>query len=119
MKIKKFKIDVYDWDVTFIETKSEMDFERVKKELVKFKIKKDDIEYVREQMKRKNGGEHFYQKERRESLVILYPMSSARMRMEVICHEKRHVEDRLLQRCCIDDVEAAAYIAGFLGKMMI
>jgi hypothetical protein len=119
MKIKKFKVDVYDWDVTLIETKSAKDWRKVKKELVKFDISPEDIEYAKTSMHCQNGGEHFFQKEQRASLVILYPMTTPLMRMEVLCHEKRHVEDRILQRCLVEDIEASAYLAGYLGKMMI
>lgn len=36
----------------------------------------------------------------------------------VVNHEKRHIEDRILQHCGIDDIEAAAYLAGYLSKFI-
>lgn len=33
-------------------------------------------------------------------------------------HEKRHIEDRVLEYCGITDIEASAYLAGYISKFM-
>lgn len=119
MKIKKFKVDIYDWDVILIETKSKKDWKKVKKELVKFKCSSEDIIHAKANMSKKNGGEHFYQLTRRESLLLLYPRDSKKSRNEVLCHEKRHIENRILAYCGIDDNEASAFLAGYLAKKLL
>lgn len=35
------------------------------------------------------------------------------------CHEKRHVEDRILSNCNINDKEASAYLAGYLADKFV
>lgn len=35
------------------------------------------------------------------------------------CHEKRHVEDRILNNCNIKDKEASAYLAGYLADKFV
>jgi hypothetical protein len=32
--------------------------------------------------------------------------------------EKRHIEDRLLDYCGVKDIEASAYLAGYISKFM-
>ena len=119
MKIKKFKVDIYDWDVKLIEVQSAKDFKKLLKELRKFKCSDEDIAIAKANIMKKNGGDHFYQLSRRESLILLYKQDSKRIRNSVLCHEKRHLEDRILQYCFVDDIEAAGYLAGYLGEKLI
>lgn len=71
----------------------------------------DDIErgYV-------NGGETYRNFDMRRILVIFYPMSNKKMQAKVYSHEKRHIEDRVLEFCGINNIESAGYLAGFLGE---
>jgi translation initiation factor IF-1 len=119
MKIKRFKVDVYNWEVTLIETTSPEDWKKVKKKLIKFGVPKEDIIEAKGNIKKVNGGEHFYQVCRKESLILLYPMKSKKARTEMLCHEKRHLENRIFEFCQMDDNEASGYLAGYLGRKMI
>ena len=48
-------------------------------------------------------------------LVVFYPMSSEDVQAEVYYHEKRHVEDRIMEWASVNDIESAGLLAGFLG----
>ena len=43
-------------------------------------------------------------------------MKNERTRANVYSHEKRHIEDRVLQYASVDDIESAGLLAGFLGE---
>lgn len=51
-------------------------------------------------------------------LVVLLKMRTEAQRRAVLAHEKRHVEDDILEHCHVNDKEAAAFLAGYLGKFM-
>lgn len=51
-------------------------------------------------------------------LVVLLKMRSEEQRRKVLAHEKRHVEDDILEHAGVNDKEAAGYLAGYLGKFM-
>lgn len=51
-------------------------------------------------------------------LVVLLKMRTEEQRRKVMAHEKRHVEDDILEHSSVNDKEAAAYLAGYLGKFM-
>lgn len=53
----------------------------------------------------------------RKMVVLFYPMKDEDITTEVYEHEKRHVEDYILEHLDINDMEAAAYLAGYLGKI--
>ena len=50
------------------------------------------------------------------SVIVFYRMESMKRKRVCYNHEKRHLEDRILKFCDIDDMEAAAYLAGFLSE---
>jgi len=120
MKIKKFKVDIYEWKVTLMETNSVKDFKKVKKQLLSIGVSKDDLDYVKTNLSRVNGGDHFYHSNRKESILILYRMTSKKQRINILCHEKRHLEDRIKEFCHLGGtIEPLGYLAGYLGKMLI
>lgn len=52
----------------------------------------------------------------RTCVVVFYQMRSELDRAEVYSHEKRHIEDRVLNWAGVDDIEASALLAGYLGR---
>ena len=118
MKVIKFRIPIYDWDVTFVEKITKKDIPQLKKILKASSNDKEEIEetIVSVEEGYTNGAEHYYNLGRKFSTVILYRMTSAKQRRNAIAHELRHVLDRLLQHCAIKDIETAGYIAGYLAE---
>jgi hypothetical protein len=55
----------------------------------------------------------------RQFAIIITRCSSENKRMNVILHEKRHIEDYILDMCGIHDIEAAGYLAGYLGDKIL
>ena len=43
-------------------------------------------------------------------------MSSEKNRDNCYSHEKRHIEDRVLEWYSVNDIESAGLLAGFLGE---
>lgn len=50
-----------------------------------------------------------------DAMIEYHPFTSLSNQVEVFTHEKRHVEDRICEWLGINDIEASAYLAGFLG----
>jgi hypothetical protein len=120
MKIKKFKVDVYDWKVTLIEITSKKDYKKVIPILKKFGCEKEIVKNTKFHIKNgsKNGGHHSYDTKYWESIILIYPSTSKKERMRVLCHEKRHCEDKILEELSVYGVEAPAYLAGYLAKKL-
>jgi hypothetical protein len=120
MKYKKFKVDLFEWNVELIEIESPKDEKKVKRIMSKFDSEDftgDVIENIRKRVL--DGGCHFYNEGWRKSLILLFEMSSQEQRNNVLCHEKRHLEDRIIMSLGIKDEETSAYLAGYLGKMLL
>jgi len=120
MIIKKIKIDVYDWTVYFLEVESSKDAKKILPYLKKLMIPPEEIDRSISIIKddRYNGGDHFCLKDRKWSVVILYRSSSSKARRRILAHEKRHVEDVLLEYSGIKDKESAGFLSGFLAMKL-
>lgn len=123
MREYKFKIPIFgDVNITLVQVEGREDKEAILRLLKRHRItEKDDIDYVMSNVDNKeydlrDGGDTFYRLMQREMVVIFYPFSSDEAREEVMGHEKRHVEDRLLSFLHVDDIESAGLLAGFLSK---
>lgn len=118
MKRIRFNIPIYGFSVTFIEVENKSDKDYVVREMKNVKITSDDIEEVKENIEREctNGGICFRNGDLNKFLVIIYPCKNEEKRREVINHEKRHIEDRILEWVGVQDIEAAAYLAGYISR---
>lgn len=120
MKKIEFNIPIYDFDVTILEIESKEDKDEVNTILSNFIINKESINEVLSYIEdgSMNGGDTFRNLLHKKFIVILYPCKDIETRREVINHEKRHIEDRILKHCGISDIEASAYLAGYISKFM-
>ena len=120
MKKTEFKIPIYDFDVTILEVESKEDKAEVNTILSNLIPDKESIDealgYIEDGSM--NGGDTFRNLLCRKFVVVLYPFKDVETRREVINHEKRHIEDRVLEYCGISDIEASAYLAGYISKFM-
>lgn len=55
----------------------------------------------------------------RQFAIIITRCSSENKRINILLHEKRHIEDYILDMCGVHDIEAAAYLAGYLGGKVL
>lgn len=120
MKTTEFKIPIYGFDVTILEVESKEDKAEVNTILSNLIPDKKTIDevlcYIEDGSM--NGGYTFRNMLYKKFVVVLYPFKDIETRREVINHEKRHIEDRLLEYCDISDIEASAYLAGYISKFM-
>lgn len=109
---------MFYFDVTLLQVESKDDVKQVEKACLNFDMEAEDVEAVINKVERDctDGGDTFRNLRFKKFLVIFYRMTSGKMRENIWSHEKRHIEDRILQFLNIDDVETAAIIAGYLGE---
>lgn len=116
MRCVRFKVPIYNWGVSFIDASSDFNFGKLKRYFNIIHLSKDDIEDIEKNKDNEGGGVHFYNSNIMESLIIIYRCNSESRRRNVIAHEKRHLEDRILKHLNIKDMETAAYISGYLAE---
>ena len=118
MLTHEFSIPIFDFSVQLLQIETPQDSNPFREEAVRFGMKKEDIEEECARIERdaKDGGNIYRNGKFKRFLVVFYNMTSVEEREQVWAHEKRHIEDRIMQFCGIDDIETAGYIAGYLGK---
>ena len=106
--------------MTLVEINGAEDEAPVRKLLGRRAISASNIERVCDITRRGgiNGGDLFYNFPTQSAVIVFYPMSSLGDKVNIYCHEKRHLEDRVMQFASVNDPEAAAFLAGFLGEKM-
>lgn len=118
MKIKKVKIPIFNHTLNVFEVTNKRDTDKLVKELKSLKIiNKDDEQEIRDNIENEcDGACTFYRKTDCTLVVVIYIQGNQDRRREVLAHEKRHVEDNILKHLGIDDLESAAYLAGYLAR---
>lgn len=121
MKVKSFTIPIYDYRVTLVEIESKEDKDKFIPVFKRIGPNKEDFEEELSNLDDGlyNGGMTYTNTSIKTFMIILYPMKSKKKRLGVLGHEKRHIEDRLLEHCQVNDIEAAAYLAGFLTEKLM
>ena len=118
MKKLSFKIDVYDWDVYLYQLEAKDTSKDVTKVLQKHNIPVGENKEILDDIDdgSYDGGWTFHNKSQPISVVLLQVFSSENAKHNVYFHEKRHVEDDIINHLQMyDEVEAAAYLAGYLA----
>lgn len=114
----KFTLPIYDMKITLIQIEDKFDFQGVKKVLSTINVQDEYLEEVQENIENGsyNGGATFSNMKMLSIIVIFYPMKSEIIRADIYSHEKRHIEDRILEWMSVKDIESAGLLAGYLGK---
>ena len=114
----KFNIPLYDFDITLLQIEEKSDKDKVLSVLKEIKCTQEHMDSVSDNIDRGcyGGGDTFYNFDIRAMVIVFYPFRSEKSRWEVYSHEKRHVEDRVLEYSHVDDIESAGLLAGFLGR---
>ena len=116
MKKHNFNVPLYDYDVTLIQVESNEDKSSVVSFLKKAKLDeyiKGCEEYIDKGYS--DGAETYYNRSIKKIICVFYLLTNEESCENVYSHEKRHIEDRILEHCSVNDIEASAYLAGFLG----
>lgn len=113
-----FKIPLYGVDVMLVQVESADDAEAVESILRNIKADKEYADDTVNGIKRgcRNGGDTYRNEDLKRFVVIFYRMSSEKNRDNCYSHEKRHIEDRVLEWYSVNDIESAGLLAGFLGE---
>ena len=120
MKVKKIKVPMYDFNVTYIEIESKEDANTIPKYFKPIKVEEEDACSILETIKEegKNGGSTFRNFELKEFLIIIYEADNEANLKNVKAHELRHLTDRILEWANIKDNEAAAFLQGYLFEKL-
>lgn len=118
MKKLRFNIPLYDFDVTLIQVEEKGDVDGTLSVMRSIKCPQEYLDSVKDYIERGcfGGGDTFYNFDMRSMVVVFYNFKTDLSRWEVYSHEKRHIEDRVLQHTRVDDIESAGLLAGFLGR---
>ena len=124
MKVLRFTIPIYEYDVIYIEFFSDDSVEeQVKLITDELTLMKTGQQYLDETIQEinegsKNGGNHFYNLSKSVSLIMIYPHDDSERLRATIAHEKRHLEDRMLEHYRVDDIESAGLLSGYLARFI-
>lgn len=123
MKIKRFTVPLYGYKVVFIRLPAKWDVETAARLGRILKSAGCDDDLIKTQLEEYkngdvNGGVHFYNFKKALSIVVINYCTSPDKEIEVIAHEKRHLEDRIMEWATVKDAESAGLLAGWLAKKM-
>ncbi|MCM1216527.1 MAG: hypothetical protein NC209_03945 [Alistipes sp.] len=118
MKLKRVKVPIYDYSVIVAEVEKKGDAVAMSKVLSELKVPNEHKADVLDMIEREsfNGGDTFRNMKMKKLLVIIYPCKNESARRNVLAHEMRHVVDRIMEWSNITDMEASAYLQGWLGE---
>lgn len=118
MKRVCFKVPLYDFDVILLQVESDKDKSAAKKEMKRLGCTEKEIDEELESVTKGeyNGATTWRNFAYKLILVIFHKFSSQRCIDNVFGHEKRHVEDRILEWANVNDIEGSAFLAGFLSE---
>lgn len=119
MKTLKFNIPLYGIHVDLVQVETKDDKDGVIRFMRAIKCQQEFINEIGDAIERGyyNGGDTFRDMNLRKILVIFYRMEDEEIRAQIYAHEKRHIEDRVMQWASVDDIESAGLLAGYLGRM--
>lgn len=117
MKTYSFKVPMFDYDIKLIQIEGKKDYAQVKKIEWLQGIPDEDREEIFKNAKEDvcDGACVLRNLNMRQLIVVFYRFESEEKKVSVYAHEKRHVEDRIMEHLQIEDFETAGYLAGFLA----
>lgn len=119
MKIKRFTVPLYNFTGTFAELDEGIaDAPKIAKLYKEMDIDQETIDKTTSDVSRgcHNGGDTFYNFAFKKFLIVVYPCNSERMRRNIVAHESRHLADRILEWASVNDIEAAAFLQGYIAE---
>ena len=121
MICKKIDIPIFEYKLRSVEIESKKDVKAFKAHMKWAHLKKEHRQDLIQEIEDEvyDGGQVFCNHMKRKILLILHRPSSDRVRINVLAHEKRHVEDRIMAALSIDDAETAAFLAGYLAEKLM
>lgn len=120
MKSKRINIPIYDFRLDLLEVENSDDVVLLAKFFKSVRLDDEISLEILDAVKNGDvdGGWTISNFGLKRILVVLLKMRTEAQRRKVLAHEKRHVEDDILEHASVNDKEAAGYLAGYLGKFM-
>lgn len=120
MKKKRIDVSMYDFRVDLLEVENSDDVALLVKYFKSIRLENDISVEILDAVKNGDvdGGWTISNFGLKRILVVLLKMRTVSQRRKVMSHEKRHVEDDILEHASVNDKEAAGYLAGYLGEFM-
>lgn len=117
MKQMTFVVPFYEVKIMLYQVESPKDAPMISKVLKRLNADKEASEDIISGIERGaiNGGETFRDFRRKLMVIIFYEWGSEDKKTEVFAHEKRHVEDRIMEFHGVHDIESAGMLAGWLA----
>lgn len=119
MRTIQFDVPLYKVDILLIQAESQKETDTILSSIQEFGVKGDDsLSEIKENLNEGfvNGGATFRYLIGRKVAVLFYMFDSTEEMVNTYAHEKRHVEDRILDYFSVKDSESAAMLAGFLAE---
>lgn len=123
MRYSHYDLNIYpiNFYVISIELSEKVDYSKKRKLLNKLNnidvFDKDDIDNIFDCIKNyKNCGTTYSNTNTNQICIVLINLDNRRN--NIIAHEKRHAEDRIIEWCKLEDREACAYLAGYLQDLI-
>jgi len=120
MKKTEFNISMYDWDITFLEEINKKDIPELRSILKKLEVVQEHIKEIVDEVKSEpvDAGFHVFYTGKRRSIVLLMGIASEKSRRNILAHEKRHLEDRIIEYCGLECRESFAYLSGEIAEYL-
>lgn len=117
MKVFNFGVPIFDVNVRLIQAETNDCYNGIVESCAFASLLEEDLKDIEDKLSRgcHDGGELYWNFNEKRFLVVFYNMTNEKDRIKIYMHEKRHLEDRILEFCGIHDVETAAYLSGYLG----
>lgn len=118
MNTQRIKIPIFDFDLIVVRVEGKDDKDKMESVFREIKITDEYRDMVLGCIERGyyDGGETFRNMDIKKILVIFYPFKSESKRRNIIAHEMRHVVDRIMEHCFIEDNETPAYLQGWIAE---
>lgn len=114
----KFQVPLFRFQVTLLQVEHSFDTTKVLRILSSIHtdeaLKTEIMDTI--QADKYNGGITIRNTRMRSIITVFFRMKTLADRAEVYSHEKRHIEDRILEWASVDDIETSAFLAGYLGR---
>ncbi len=121
MKTIKVHIDIYDWNIYYLEIVGKENTKKIKQYLLRVRTSNKLRDEIIKDMedKAQNGGNHLYNTFTRTSMILVYNPKNIKTKVDIICHEICHVVDKIMDHLELESSEAGAFLTGYISKKIL
>ena len=116
MKQIKFDVPIFDIEVILIQIESIEDKDNILNLMKDYEATEEILKELDDNISnnRTDGANTYWSSGLHRAITVFYEMEDQERKDVCYAHEKRHIEDRILEFCGINDRETAGYLAGWL-----